>query len=89
MIEREFLIHKSYTLTEVYRFKGLLKEANEILKKADTDNQRITNVDLIHLEIIQGMVKEVPEKGDLRENFFFDAKRIQEKIDDLLGRKSC
>jgi len=85
MTERGFLIHKSYTSIEVYRFKGLLKETNEILDRVKINDGRIGNGEVIQLEIIWKDIKEMLRDENLEEDFCLDIREVKRKVERISG----
>lgn len=86
IMERGFLIHKSHTLTEVYRFEAMLEEANEILDRIERNERRISNGEIIQLQVILKSVKEILGNEDLKERFYFDIVKIEEKMKELFNK---
>ena len=83
-MERGFLIHKSYTSTEVYKLKSLLEEANKILDRTERNNRKIGNEERVNLQIVWESVKEILKNEDLKEEFYFDIEKARNKIEDPL-----
>jgi len=86
MIKREsFLIHRIPTITEVYKLKNLLGQIDRILERAEINDKRITNEEMVHLQILWESVQEMPKNEDLENMFYFDIEKARKKLKQYLG----
>ena len=76
MIERGFLIHSLPTSTEVARFRALLTDFEDIADKIHRNNGRIANGEKIQLQMLRESIQEMLRNEDLKEEFYFDIKKI-------------
>lgn len=83
MIERGFLIQSLPTFTEVARFRTLLTECEDIIDKINRNNGRIANGEKIQLQMLRESMQEMIGNEDLKEEFYFDIKKIDGKIKNL------
>ena len=83
MIERGFLIHRGYTITEIYRLNSLLVEIDEILGKAEKNRRQISTIEMTDLDLTWKAVEEMTKNIVLKDSVYFRIKQLKGKIESL------